>query len=191
MNGGKSLTLKYMVDTYLKNNKYDWILSECNPGKRSVEEVIKYAVYTWTPELKVCHRNYSDENNVREEMIGKLQKSKGTLGTPTSFEEIMEWVYSERIEGFGPVGVYDTALRIAIHKGIYPSMVYIHAGSVEGTENLLGHDYQLKRAYYFMNDLHYPVLDPNVYPKEMNKLEPYHVENFLCQKKELLKKISN
>ncbi|MEK4229747.1 hypothetical protein [Solibacillus sp. FSL H8-0538] len=112
----------------------------------------------------------------------RLKKSWAALGTPTTFEEIMQWVYEHRIEGFGPVGVYDTALRIGVYMGIYPEMVYIHAGSKEGTKLLLGKDYTAKIAYYFMGDLDYPVLDPLVYPEEIQNLAPYHIENFLCNR---------
>ncbi|WP_421381720.1 hypothetical protein ACOJQI_20860 [Bacillus salacetis] len=177
---------KNIVDAYIRNNKYDWILSECKPGQRPIEEVIEYAVFTWTPKLKECHRNYSAKNGVRDEMTIKLRESLGSLGTPASFEDIMKWVYTNRVEGFASVGVYDTALRIGIYFGIYPTMVYIHAGSETGTKNVLGNDYKTKRAYYFMEDPEYLVFDPSVYPLEINKLDPYHIENFLCQKKEQL-----
>jgi hypothetical protein len=181
------MNLRRLVDTYQRNNKYDWILSECKPGKKPVDEVIEYAVYTWTPELKVAHRSYSGDNKARKELISKLRKSKGSLGTPTTFEEIMKWVYNQRVYGISSLGVYDTALRMGVYFGIYPTKVYIHSGSAEGTMMLLGKSYKEAVDYFFMDDNNYPVLDPSKYPKEISILEPYHIENFLCEKKDQIK----
>jgi len=181
------MNLKHLVERYKRNNNYDWALSECKPGKHSIKEMIKFAVYTWDPELKVCHRNYSKDNRVREEMVKKLQQSLSSLGTPATFEDILKWVYFNKVRGFNSTGVYDTALRIGVYFHLYPTMVYVHSGSLEGTKLLLGENYGDKVAYYFQNNENYPVFHRSSYPIELHELEPYHIENFLCANKERFK----
>lgn len=74
---------------------------------------------------------------------------------------------TSHVRRFGELAVYDTALRIGANRKLWPSVVYIHAGTKKGCKSLAipanGETIELKEL-----------------PEPLQSLMPHHAENFLC-----------
>lgn len=71
-------------------------------------------------------------------------------------------------KGLGDLWSYDTALRIGFQKKVYPKKVYIQAGVKKGYKKILNQNPKNRFE------------EKNKFPKELQILEPYEIENFLC-----------
>ncbi|WP_160692018.1 type IV secretory system conjugative DNA transfer family protein [Clostridium sp. C2-6-12] len=132
--------------------------------------------------------NYCKTNNVQSVLL----KS-------TKFEELLKAMYHPQqislITGFAPIRIYDTCLRLGINTGVIlnkdsgakkdivlPDYIYILNESQNGAKNLfesLNRPYILK--YHTWDDKkEFPYLELEDFPEELNKLLPYHLENFLA-----------
>jgi hypothetical protein len=105
-----------------------------------------------------------------------LLKCVEEIAACKNFDVLHELIKSKlNIPGAAEMYWYDTAFRIGISLGFYPKKVYLHRGTRTGAENLgvrNGKD----------------VLKMSELPKELQKLEPYQVEDFLCICKDALKR---
>jgi hypothetical protein len=111
--------------------------------------------------------------------VGKIKATKGyellldkktELGKCKKFEEIMAITdkVMKEVERLGPLWSYDTALRIGFHLKVYPTDVYIQAGVKKGYKKIFNENSKNR----FENK--------DKFPKELQVLEPYEIENFLC-----------
>ncbi|MFO0639919.1 MAG: hypothetical protein U0183_11955 [Polyangiaceae bacterium] len=87
-----------------------------------------------------------------------------------SFEELLDTVERARSKRFGPLAVYDTALRIGANVGQLPELVYLHAGTRKGCETLFGREATRGKMSLSKDD----------FPKEVQALEPHEIEDFMC-----------
>lgn len=69
----------------------------------------------------------------------------------------------------------------------YPTVVYLHQGALEGAYALLGKEVVVVNAKYFCGDQDYPYIYTDILPEPLIKMEPYHIEDFLCINKNNLK----
>ena len=85
------------------------------------------------------------------------------------FEELHGLVTSctQRIDRFGALARYDVALRIGAHLGVWPELIYQHAGTKVGCKKL-GVRCEGK------------TVEPAELPAPIRRLKPHHAENFLC-----------
>jgi hypothetical protein len=74
---------------------------------------------------------------------------------------------TDEIDGLGPLYAYDTAPIIGTFLGFQPEEVYLHCETRTGA-----------RALGFRGALKY--LEVSQLPQEIQVLEPYEIENFLC-----------
>lgn len=104
-----------------------------------------------------------------------LLKNIDAIVASTDFDSLHSLIKTMlNIPGAGEMYWYDTAFRIGINLGLYPQKVYLHRGTRIGAKNL-GLD--------FRKD----VLEMSELPAELQELEPYQVEDFLCLYKDALK----
>lgn len=122
-----------------------------------------------------------DENGIRDSHQNRISKlvldlwydavvqNTMTLKKANNFDAIHEILEKARIKGIGKLTIYDTAIRIAAYKNIYPDKIYIHAGTKIGIKNLIG---KTSSKYIFKSDL----------PKEFQRSEITcaEIENLLC-----------
>jgi hypothetical protein len=96
-------------------------------------------------------------------------KSLRALTRSGSFEELHDCIDEiiRPISGVGELTVYDTALRIGARRGLYPTKVYLHAGTRIGAKNL-GLAWRQ------------PTLDMDDLPLPLQALPAYEVEDVLC-----------
>lgn len=71
------------------------------------------------------------------------------------------------IDGIGPLYVYDTSVRIGAYLDLYPSKVYLHAGTKKGAK-ALGLD--CRSEYLNLDEL----------PSALQELAAHEIEDFLC-----------
>jgi hypothetical protein len=86
-----------------------------------------------------------------------------------SYEELHDFV-AATVAGVyraGPLYIYDTALRIGAKLGLAPSLVFLHAGALDGAR-ALGFDRSCK------------TLSLSKLPKELRSLAPHEIEDVLC-----------
>ena len=99
-----------------------------------------------------------------------LKEREDDLRSCQSFEEILAItdVVSKQIFRLGQLWSYDTALRIGFQKKVYPKNVYLQAGVLKGYKKIFNRNPKDRFE------------EKNKFPKELQILEPYEIENFLC-----------
>jgi len=105
----------------------------------------------------------------------KLQRAVKTFQRGRTFDELFNVIQVTigHIPGVGPLYVYDTALRLSAFLGLQPAEVYLHAGARDGAKRLLG-------------NLAVSMVPLAQFPRTLNKLLPYEMENLLCCYREYL-----
>ena len=95
-----------------------------------------------------------------------------------SFAELLQLV--ERVTApvtrFGSLARYDTTLRIGAklttpEVNVMPTVVYLHAGTMEGARNL---GFDVDQEFLTMEEI------AELHPELLRLKEAYHIENFLC-----------
>ncbi|HCQ12746.1 hypothetical protein, partial [Flavobacterium sp.] len=101
---------------------------------------------------------------------GILLLKKTELEECKKFEEIIAITdkVMKEVERLGPLWSYDTALRIGFHFRVYPTGVYIQAGVKKGYKKIFNENSKNRFE------------DKDKFPQELQVLEPYEIENFLC-----------
>jgi len=100
----------------------------------------------------------------------KLSKNINNIRHCTTFDSLMDVVENCKTERIGSVAIYDTAFRIGVFLGIYPKKIYLHRGTKIGAQNLFGKKKIRGRSYLEKHEL----------PKELQCLQAWELENFLC-----------
>lgn len=109
-----------------------------------------------------------------------LKGVKSKINKGSNFAELHN-VVKDRIlpeRGIGPLAVYDISVRLGKMKGLFPTMVYPHRGTLEGARSVLG---KIKEGVY----------PEQVFPKELEELTPDQIETVLCVYKDDLKKLKD
>ncbi len=86
----------------------------------------------------------------------------------------------KNISDIGPLAVYDAALRIGWFLRLLPDQVFIQTGSLKGASNL-------EKKGLLIIPCGARSLPKASFPKPLQTLEPFEIENFLCVNKELLR----
>ena len=141
-----------------------------------VQEAARRAAWSRDAGNKKHPHQWHLKNKVLEEISEKLVSAP--FNAVQSFEDIrqivIQIVIQNRISGFGPVAIYDTAYRIGRYMKIEPEVVYLHAGVRIGAKTF-GIVHKDKRWITSEELEQYPPL------KQLAKEETMAaVENFLC-----------
>lgn len=181
-------TLFELVNNYNKNfSGYEnWKLSDFRNQRKTLEELIRDAVWGILPDLKRDSHQCQIPSAVLEEMERKLLEPLiiEEFKRCKRFDDIFTIVYELKIPYFSSLCVYDTALRIGAIFDLYPDVIYLHQGAFDGAIKLIGKSELNKRKKCYLNDEKYPYLKIDDFPREVQSLEPHHVENFLCLNKD-------
>lgn len=133
----------------------------------SLDDAIRFA----------CHGKDSKIHG-HQHLVGKakleqarkvLQRHAGEITACKSFDELLMLVEerTRSIDRFGVLAIYDTSLRLGAHLGLWPEVVYLHAGTKNGCKAL---GVATKGGKVEMEKL----------PKPLRVLKPYQAEDFLC-----------
>jgi hypothetical protein len=139
----------------------------------SLIQAIEYAASAADPEGKINpHQRRIGKKRLRQS-AKILKKYTSEIIRAKSFADlfVVTEVIKEENRGLGDLWSYDTALRIAFNlgKSFKPQAVFVQAGVVEGVRKI----FPKKR----MGSRTLPV---TIFPRPLQKLEPFEIENFLC-----------
>ena len=96
-----------------------------------------------------------------------LRQVHDVIAQCRTFRDLHTVVSEKRIDGIGPLTVYDTAVRIGAFLRVAPENVYLHTGTRKGAK-MLG----LIASS--------GCVEPEELPPPLRRLSPDDVENFLC-----------
>ncbi len=183
--------LQELVTIYKRNYEKheEWKLSDFRNHSKPLEDLIRDAVWGKEPQLNRDSHQYRIPKKTLEEMKEELLQPeiiKELLKCKT-FDEIFTMIYVLKAPYFGSLSVYDTSLRLGAIMQLYPDVIYLHRGALDGARALLGKKVLYRHAKYFCNDKEYPYIKKEILPRELHCLEPYHIENFLCINKRKFK----
>lgn len=166
------------------------------------DELIKKSIYSdYRAKVSIGKSNgYCEDSSYISNMNNYCKTSDVQSGLLkcTKFEELLKVMYNAQqislISGFAPIRVYDTCLRFGINTGVtlnqesgvkkdivLPDYVYILNESQNGAQNLfqsLSIPY-IPKYHFWDNKKEFPYLELSDFPSPLNKLLPYHIENFL------------
>jgi len=102
--------------------------------------------------------------------VAALLAVEERIAGTNSFDELLHLIIGQLrgIPGVGELYFYDTAFRIGAYLGIFPTRVYLHAGTRIGAARALSR--VLREDALEMSEL----------PSELQQREPYVVENIFC-----------
>lgn len=171
------MSLAKDIKTYLSSNIFHLRETEEYYKKLNLSDAIEQAVLGQSP--KSSSKTHMDSHQRRvgyeackaglKELL--IINKKTPLANCKSFEDIFN--ITEQVKRntarLGDLWSYDTSLRIGFNLGHYPKEVYIQAGVTKGVKRALKGKFQKGRS-----------LPLNIFPIEIQKLQPYEAENFLC-----------
>ena len=135
----------------------------------SLDDAIRVAALATGKDGKIHGHQRRVGRKILTKTSKKLLRHTDELGACETFDDLLNCVEdkTQRIERFGELAVYDTSLRVGAHLGLWPELVYLHAGTKKGCK-ALGVD--ASNGIIEMGDL----------PKPIRTLAPYQTEDFLC-----------
>jgi len=145
-------------------------------GLDSLETAIEFAALakTATGAISNHQRQWVDRGSMAQS--GEiLLAAKSQIASRKTFYSLLLLIEELLVgaPGLGELYYYDTARRIGAFLSLFPTRVYLHRGTRDGAK-ALGLDH--KKPYLSLSSL----------PAELRKLEPKHVEDFLCRFKDRL-----
>lgn len=159
-----------------KERNLDWDLSDFSKRKKQLSDLISQAVYTHNPRMKQMHKNYYPK--ARDQLIKNLLQDIEAFSTLNTFKEIIIWIHKNLPKGIADLGIYDTALRLGLYKGISPDHIYMGVGSRIGAKQLFGKKGFSQIIQSLDGMINY--IPKQYFPKELQVLDTYHIESFLC-----------
>ena len=127
------------------------------------------------------HQKRLQKTNL-ESFKKKLLIRQKDIQNVADFDKLLQIMVDCKVKGIGDVACYDVAIRIGNRLGKHPKLVYLHAGTRKGLENLLGR--KVKCSYIKKSDLPQPFRN--------SSLTCHEIEDILCiYKDRLIKKAHN
>lgn len=133
----------------------------------SLDDAIRFACHG---KAGIIHGHQHLVGKVKLEQARKvLQRHADEITACKSFDELLILVEecTSGIDRLGVLAIYDTSLRLGAYLGLWPEVVYLHAGTKKGCKAL---GVATKGGKVEMEKL----------PKPLRVLEPYRAEDFLC-----------
>lgn len=134
---------------------------------KSFEDAIRYACHGKDGKMHV--HQFRVGAATLEEARKVLQRHAAKIAACKDFDELLGLVRdrTRQIDRFGELAVYDTSLRLGAHLGLWPAVVYLHAGTRQGCKALgiitTGGTVEMAE-----------------FPSPVQVLKPYDAEDFLC-----------
>jgi len=128
-------------------------------------------------------KRYSHQRRLKKaalkQALRNLLDESGAMEQASDFDELFKVIGAavKPVPGIGELYVYDTSLRIGSKLNLFPTRVYLHAGTRLGARAL------------GLNDSA-ATLKLSALPKEFRTLEPHELEDVLCIFKDELKTAS-
>ncbi|MDU4847514.1 hypothetical protein [Clostridium sp.] len=177
------LTLAKMIDSFNTNEKKN-IINYIAGYKRKSEKISYDEYIKWALVFAPIHKWYIEAFNYEKE-IQKVYKiiteDKETVKRYKSFDEILMYMDTINVDGFGELAKYDTALAVGISLNLMPDKVFIHAGPRHVLKYILQNKYgRLVKRLNNSKQMEY--IDIENLPNEFNQFKHnvYLIEDCLC-----------
>jgi hypothetical protein len=162
------INLGHIVSEYVTNNR-----ARCNDElgwfrrQRSLSSAIRFAGLAMVHNKKHPHQHRLSRTALHT-ACNVLLGHEREIRRCESFDELHALLNTllQGTEGVGELYIYDTASRIGARLDLWPTKVYLHAGTREGAR-ALGFDGR-------------PSIEVADLRKELRRLKPYEIEDFLC-----------
>lgn len=124
---------------------------------------------------KLHKENYKGYNGKASERWKRtIENMREKLNKYTSFDKLYMAIKDITEYGIGELSKYDTATCFGCERGIYPTVIYLHAGTADGAKALgINGTTATKEQFIEVCDA-------------FEKLEPIQIEDFLCIYKDQL-----
>lgn len=171
----KQQALNRLIDNYRKCKK-SHLEKELDyyRDKSNLNDALMAAGLFWQ-DTNVIHNHQYRIRRISKEAFSK-NLSAIKIDNTKSFTDIYGMVKACKVQGIGPVTIYDTALRLSAFRGFFPNAIYLHAGVAIGYKNLTGN---------IPTSLIIPYTQD--FKTMFNGLLAYETVNFLCLYKDELK----
>jgi hypothetical protein len=128
---------------------------------------------------RYSHQRRLTKAALKQALRALLDKS-GAMKQARDFDELFRIIGAavKPIRGIGELYIYDTSFRIGAKLNLFPTKVYLHAGTRLGVRALGLDDSEMK-------------LKVSTLPKEFRALEAHEIEDVLCIFKDKLKSASS
>ena len=171
-----------LLEDMSENDRYNAIIDHykrqksCEPdlldGVTTLEGAIKVAT-SQDPEKKKYSHQYKIPHACLALFCNNLLLIKSDVCSVKNFSDLHKVVSRCKVRGIGKLCIYDTADRIGAFLGIRPDKIYLHAGTKDGAEKLLGR--KLRCDCISKKDL------PDAFQRE--DLSCAEIEDILCRYK--------
>lgn len=143
----------------------------------SLREAIETAARAIKRDRKRYEHQYRVWRSAIPQAIAALLALEGRIARVETFDQLLHLITEQLrdISGIGELYYYDTAFRIGVYLGIYPTRVYLHAGTRAGAR-------RLQPPVDYRKD----ALNIGELPSDLRRRPPYVVENILCIYADLL-----
>lgn len=123
---------------------------------------------TWKGQYIHGHAPWNNAEDCYHKWLRIINDYIVELSNLTTFTELYNTLETLKIDGIGDLTIYDTATMIGCPNGVYPEVVYLHAGTANGAK-ALGINGVTATKEQFVD-----ICDA------FEKLEPIQIEDFLC-----------
>jgi len=167
----EKMNLLNAIQVY-KSSDYERLFNMRNYyKKRSLEIAIRDAAAGKNPDGSMNSHQWRVGKKKGDEGGQELVKYFDEIQSCQSFEDIFQITekVKNKIWRLGDLWSYDVALRIGFNRNLFPSKVYVQRGVIAGVKKALNGIRPRGRC-----------IPLAAFPKELQQLEPYEVENFLC-----------
>jgi hypothetical protein len=133
------MSLEEIVSSYQRSKTPDPWIEFCK-SQSGISEAIRSAALAKDERGKTHshQRRIKNPGTTLEKFYENLTTRKDDILQAPDFEALLKIVEECRVKGVSEVCCYDTANRIGSYLGIFPQMIYLHAGSRVGAHRLLG-----------------------------------------------------
>lgn len=134
-------------DNSSENDRYNSIINHYKTQRKSennlldgistLEDIIKVATAQVVGAKKKSHQ-FRIPDRCLAEFCENILSNIDIVKSVDSFETLYEVIKKCKIKGIGELCIYDTAQRIGLYLGKYPNFIYLHRGTLQGAEKILG-----------------------------------------------------
>ncbi len=172
-------TLSDVVEEYKKHFDFEYdddVVPFCAKS-RDLTEAIDRACDGKRPNGKMHAKGSCVLRSALEEIRAKLHDNEQFLYNAPSFEYVYDLIHAIAPKGIGPLWKYMLAERVGAYLGVKPERyLYLHAGPAISWSRLNGIPRSKVPSRVPVDQL----------PKPLRELNLHHVENLLCEFREVL-----
>jgi hypothetical protein len=163
--------LKNRIEEYIQNKSQhpDLWLGHCADQKK-LSDAIVFSAMAENHLGKRHPHQYRRRKSTLESFSLLLLDQIERIRMTNSFHDLLTIVAECKVKDIGALTFYDTATRIGAYLKIYPEKVYLHTGTKQGAEKLLGK--RLRSGVLERNEL------PEVF--QDSRLSCADLEDILC-----------